>query len=325
MKVQVCGKDPWTSWDGSVINAQILEDFLHLAQSRNFSTTALERGMSQSTLSRRIAQLENFVGLPLFDRAIHPVSLTEAGEELLPMAQDMGELLNRIHAIGHVEAHRTSVHCNMIALSTLAMNFFPGWLSGHDTPGTPWRVNLLNTEPLLASNIGNFLRGQADFLLTFAHDRVADLHALRHHRYIVLGHDLARPVSQPGPDGRPLWSLDVDGPVNYCAYTRGSFFQQALGVFLNGLGSRMHYVRDNSMAAVLHSMVRLGHGMSWLPDLQIRDDLAAGTLVPAGGPEFHLETEIRLYRSHNMSRYPRDFWSCVSAGYPIRRKLVLSR
>lgn len=303
-----------------MINTSLLQDFLNLVQSRNFSATARARGMSQSTLSRRIAQLEDYVGAPLFDRTIQPVSLTEAGEKLLPLAHDLTALMAEIHAIGHPDVARVQAECSMIALSTLAMEFFPGWLSGHDRPGTPWRVKLLNTEPLLASNIGNFLAGRSEFLLTFADDRVGDLHALRHHRYIVLGQDRAQPVSRPDPQGAPIWSLDGRGEIKYCAYTRGSFFQQALSPMIERIGPRLVPVRDNSMAAVLFSMVRQGHGMSWLPELQIRAALASGALVRAGGPEFDLISEIRLYRSHNLSRYALDFWSCVSTGAEIRRK-----
>ena len=305
---------------GRVINTSLFTDFLHLVQSRNFSTTARERGMSQSTLSRRIMQLEAFVGAPLFDRSIQPVSLTAAGEKLLPMAQDLSEQLDLIRQIGHPGSQGGTEICNMIALSTLAMEFFPGWLSSHDRPGRPWRVNLLNTEPLLIMNINNFLRGQSEFLLTFAADHVADLHALRHHRYIVLGEDRACPVSAPGPDGAPLWALGTEDPVPYCAYTRGSFFQQALAPAIERLGARLRPVRDNSMAAVLYSMVRQGHGMGWLPELQVREAMATGGLVRAGGPEFDLLSEIRLYRSHNLSRYAMAFWNRVSAGYEIRRK-----
>lgn len=304
-----------------MINTELLNDFLSLAQSRNFSTTARARGMSQSTLSRRIAQLETFVGAALFDRAIHPVTLTEAGERLLPLAQDVLEQMQMIHAIGHPEALRRNEHCTMIALSSLAMNFFPAWLSQQQKT-EHWRVNLLNTEPLFASNLRLFLRGQADFLLTFGADNVADLHALRHHRYIVLGVDSACPVSAPDAEGRPRWSLDAPGPVNYCAYSKGSFMQQALSELMTTLGPRLHKVRDNSMAAVLYSMVRQGHGMTWLPGLQIAADLQDGTLVPAGGPEYQIQTEIRLYRSHNIGRYAQRFWASASADHPVRRKAL---
>lgn len=303
-----------------MIKLRILEDFLHLVQSRNFSTTAGQRGMSQSSLSRRIAQLEDWVGASLFDRTIQPVALTEAGGRLVPLAQTLLETASEIHAIGHPEARPGQGEINLIALSSLALSFFPGWLSEHDRESDPWRINLLNTDPLLVNNIGFFLHGRADFLLTFGHDVVGDLHALRHHRYIVLGQDRARPVSAPAPDGRPIWPLEGAGVTNYCGYTRGSFYQQALKPVIDRRGDQLHLVRDNSMAAVLQSMVRQGHGMSWLPSLLADPDLASGRLVRAGGPEFDLVTEIRLYRSHNIGRYAQDFWSRVSAGHTVVRK-----
>ena len=275
--------------------------------------------MSQSSLSRHIAQLEAFVGAPLFDRSIQPVALTAAGVRLLPLAQQLLECSGAIHAIGHPESRVACEQIQMIALSSLAMSFFPGWLSRHDSPLQPWRINLLNTEPLLIANIGHFLHGRAEFLLTFGHDEVADLHALRHHRYIVLGRDVAKPVSL-GREGQPIWSLTAPEGANYCGFTEGSFYHQALGQMIARRGLQLHLVRHNSMAAVLHSMVRQGHGMSWLPSMLVDSDLASGALVRAGGPEYDFTTEIRLYRSHNLSRYALGFWSRVSEGYQIQRR-----
>lgn len=306
-----------------VIDTDLFNDFLNLAQSRNFSTTARARGMSQSTLSRRIAQLETFVGAPLFDRAIHPVALTETGENLLPLAQDVLEQMQRIHALGHPESQRRNEQCTLISLSSLAMNFFPGWLS-QQQQDEHWRVNLLNTEPVFAANLRLFLHGHADFLLTFGSENVADLHALRHHRYVVLGMDTAYPVSAPDDSGRPRWLLQGPGPVNYCAYSKGSFMQQALAELMAEVGPWLHKVRENSMAAVLYSMVRQGHGMSWLPGIQIGPDLQDGTLVLAGGPQHSVNIEIRLYRSHNMGRYAQRFWSSVSASHQVRRRALPS-
>ena len=304
-----------------MINTDLLKDFLHLLQSRSFSTTARERGVSQSTLSRRIATLEAYVGADLFDRGIQPVALSEAGEALLPLAQNILERMEEVHGIGHPEAQSPNQKCHLIALSTLALHFFPGWLEQYDAEPV-WQVDLLNTEPLLAANIRNFLRGQAEFLLTFAVDRVPDLQALRHHRYIVLGHETAVPVTRPDTQGGPLWPLDGEAEIAYCGYTKGSFFQQALAPHFDRLGPRIRKVRDNSMAAVIHGLVRQGHGMCWLPGVMVEDDLQAGSLVRAGGQEFDLETEIRLYRSHNMGRYAQSMWAAVSAGHQICRKAV---
>lgn len=61
-----------------------LKSFIHLAETLNFSTTAKELFITQSTLSHQILQLEGELGQPLFYRNSHEVTLTEAGQTLLP-------------------------------------------------------------------------------------------------------------------------------------------------------------------------------------------------------------------------------------------------
>ena len=65
-----------------------LEDFLALAGTLNFSKAADERHVTQSAFSRRIKQLEAWVGATLVDRASYPSRLTEAGAKFVPVAQE---------------------------------------------------------------------------------------------------------------------------------------------------------------------------------------------------------------------------------------------
>ena len=66
-----------------------LEDFLTLAQQRNFSRAAEARHISQPAFSRRVRMLEDWIGAPLFDRDTHRVELTAAGAEFFPIAQEI--------------------------------------------------------------------------------------------------------------------------------------------------------------------------------------------------------------------------------------------
>ena len=54
--------------------------FLELARSLNYTNAAASLFITQSTLSRSIAALENELGVQLFERDYHNVTLTEAGE-----------------------------------------------------------------------------------------------------------------------------------------------------------------------------------------------------------------------------------------------------
>ncbi len=66
-----------------------LVSFLQVAATQNFTQSAQILGYSQSNVSMQIQNLENEIGVPLFDRIGHRVSLTQYGEELLPYAQQI--------------------------------------------------------------------------------------------------------------------------------------------------------------------------------------------------------------------------------------------
>lgn len=63
-----------------------LKYFVTVARTLNFSEASRCLYVTQGTLSQQIQQLEAEIGAQLFDRSRHSVVLTEAGEELLPLA-----------------------------------------------------------------------------------------------------------------------------------------------------------------------------------------------------------------------------------------------
>ena len=66
---------------------QSLKAFVTVAQCASFSVAAEQLHLTQSAVSKRIASLENQTGKKLFDRIARQVTLTEAGNALLPRAQ----------------------------------------------------------------------------------------------------------------------------------------------------------------------------------------------------------------------------------------------
>ena len=61
--------------------------FVKAAELLNFSDAARALNVAQSTLSQQVKQLEDELGIQLFERHAHAISLTEAGQELLPYAR----------------------------------------------------------------------------------------------------------------------------------------------------------------------------------------------------------------------------------------------
>lgn len=70
----------------TIMELRHLKYFVMVAETLNFSEAAKRLYVTQGTLSQQIQQLEGEIGAQLFGRTRHSVALTEAGEELLPLA-----------------------------------------------------------------------------------------------------------------------------------------------------------------------------------------------------------------------------------------------
>ena len=66
-----------------------LEHFLAVAEEGTFTRAAERVGRTQPAISQSIKKLEDELGMPLFARDLHDVSLTEAGKALLEYARRM--------------------------------------------------------------------------------------------------------------------------------------------------------------------------------------------------------------------------------------------
>jgi DNA-binding transcriptional LysR family regulator len=70
-----------------------IKTFLVVARLQSFTRTADHLGIAASIVSKRVRQLEEFLGRPLLSRTTHSVGLTEFGESLLPDLRHLETLL----------------------------------------------------------------------------------------------------------------------------------------------------------------------------------------------------------------------------------------
>jgi LysR family transcriptional regulator, hypochlorite-specific transcription factor HypT len=287
-----------------------LEDFAALAELGNFSRAAGARHVSQPAFSRRIKALEDWVGVPLFNRAQQGVTLTAAGEAFRANAE---ETIRRVHQScreAREAAGKEATTLRFAATHALSFSFFPHWIRGFDA-GTAGAIRLVSDHLQACEEL--MLRGEAQFLLCHQHDDMGGLPAAQF-RSLVVGKDMLVPLVAPDAARAPRWRLPgtPDAPARHLAYSPQSGLGRIVASQLADTPLALETVFTSHLAAALQSMARDGSGIAWLPMSLAEPDLEDGRLVRAGEPRFDIPLEIRLFRPQaRQSRAAEALWRSV--------------
>nr|WP_244496066.1 MULTISPECIES: LysR substrate-binding domain-containing protein [unclassified Ensifer] len=280
-----------------------LEDFLALASTLNFSKAADERHVTQSAFSRRIKQLEAWVGASLVDRATYPSRLTEAGLKFVPVAQETLQHLYQSRRNLQKEEGSDAKTIKVTALHTLSFTFFPDWMNRINKKAGPVFSRLRPDSGSMEENLNSLVDGSCDFLLTYAHTQVPLLLDPQAFEHRLLGHEKIIPVSAPNETGAAAHLLEGGAkPFPHISYEKSSFFGQLLGELVGADLPLFQRVHEGSMSVGLKAMAQAGWGIAWVPESLMTAELASGALVRAADPRWDISVEIRLYRAKDNRR-----------------------
>jgi DNA-binding transcriptional LysR family regulator len=130
------------------MDTQNLRAFTLVAETRSFSVAAQKLYLTHPAVSKRVALLEQQLGTQLFDRIGRSVSLTEAGEALLPHARNVHrELLDAEQSVrdlsGEVSGRlrlATSHHIGLHRLPPVLSDF------SQNCPGVQIDIEFMDSE-----------------------------------------------------------------------------------------------------------------------------------------------------------------------------------
>jgi DNA-binding transcriptional LysR family regulator len=287
-----------------------LAAFREVARQANFSRAASRLGFAQSTVSAQVSGLERDLGVRLFDRFARTVSLTAAGEALLPHAERLLDLSQeaRAAAVGAVAADGElggsitisapeslltyrlpavlsrfrSLHPGVtIQLRPTAIGRFRGETQRAVATGTIDLAFVLDT-PLSVAGVGSAV---------LVREQISVIAAPGHR---LAGVPLATPADLVGEA-----VLLPEAPDTGCAY-RSQFERQ----LADG-----HVTADTALEfasiETLKQCVVAGMGVSVLPSVAVEADVLAGRLV-------------RLAWSAPFDVYTQLVWNDRRAGSPVR-------
>jgi DNA-binding transcriptional LysR family regulator len=248
-----------------------LEAFYLAATLGSFALAAQRVHVTQSSLSKRIAELEAWVGAELFDRSGQRAHLTDAGHRIMAVAKQMLELKEGVR--GALDGPLVLEGACRFGISELgALTWLPSFVA---------RVRGDHPQLVLQPHVdlGRRLerlvvRGELDFA-------------------VVAGPaDDARVASQPVSEVRFTWTaapgrlragrvLDVSELSKHpvITMTEGSGLTQAFDVWAATHGLRMErIVASNSLMAII-GLTIADMGLSFLPRDYIRPWIDGGALT----------------------------------------------
>jgi len=281
-----------------------LEDFLSLAETGSFSRSAEQRHVSQPAFSRRIRALEAWLGTPLVDRSAYPTQLTAAGEAFKGPAAD---LISRLHAARALARGLQPVAGNALAFAvphTLAFAFFPAWLARlrQGFGDVPTRLMAGNVHDVVTT----LVEGGCDLLLCYHHPAYPVWLDPARFEGLKLATEAVRPYAPRSMVGSGRWLLPgtAGATIPFLRYGPNTYLRRMVDTILDRAGQPAHLALqyESDMAESLKAMLLAGHGLAFLPASAVAREVDRGEVVVAGGPEWSLEMEVRLYRDRANTR-----------------------
>jgi DNA-binding transcriptional LysR family regulator len=151
-----------------------LHAFLATVETGSLSAAARELGLTQPTVGRQVAALEQDLGVLLFERVGRSLTLTTAGRELFESARSMSEAASRLSIIASGQSQSIEGLVRITASDIVAAYTLPPILKRlHETaPG-------IEVEVIAANDVRDLMRREADIAIRHVLPEQPDLIARR--------------------------------------------------------------------------------------------------------------------------------------------------
>jgi DNA-binding transcriptional LysR family regulator len=275
-----------------------IEAFVAITRAGGFTRAALRMHLSQPAISRRIELLERELGAPLFERLSGGIRLTQAGESLLPYAQQALAAIEDGKAAVHALEEEAQGTLTLALVGTLANTHLTSRLQAFHEAYP--RVRLLLRTARSAEVSSQVQQGDALLGLRYLADPDPALRSVhvRDEPLLVVcaAHSRLVPGTPSEPAalrGIPWLSFPFRAEALDEAFVRLPE-QQLLRHELQGAE---RIVIDSLTAQ--KRLIEADFGIGLLPESSIEEELRLGTLRVLPIPALHMAIPVMLiYRRH---------------------------
>jgi DNA-binding transcriptional LysR family regulator len=292
-----------------------LQDFVTLAEVRNFTRAAEIRNLSQAAFSRRIQSLEHWLGAKLIDRTAFPTRLTAAGERFQIVAVGLlGQIGDAKTEIGDVPSRN---HLRLAMPYALATTRLPEWWAAWSSDaGLSCSVEVGNVHDTVSA----LSAGSVDLLICFHRaTHPVQLDAARFDRQEI-GREAIRPYASKALIGAGKAALPGTAlqPIPLLMYSPTVYFARVVETAIESAPQRLFGFRafEVEMSDVLGDLAQQGFGVAWLPDSSFQRGRLP-ELVAVGDGAWDIDVSIVAYRAvNNTRRALAEVWQRISTANP---------
>ncbi len=267
-----------------------LEDLLVLLEEKSVTRAAVRRHVTQPAYSRRIRQLEQWLGVELVDRSTKPVRIRQSG---LALEDEVRDLVSRLYALRN-RVHESLDRVTIVSQHTLAISHFPPLIREvkKQLPEVSYRVVTANYEECEA-----LFYNEADLLLCYQTENRQFQFSERLALKLPLAQERLIPVASKRL-AQQLGELAPGMMLPLLMYQRGGFLAEILA---NSClpdvirDYRVEAVCESAFSASLKEMVLADMGIAWLAGEIIERELASGECISFEPWLGSADLEIVLY------------------------------
>ena len=239
------------NWQAISFDWNQVRAFLATAEEGSFSQAARVLGLTQPTLGRQVAALEEDLGVMLFQRIGRSLELTPSGLELLDHVRVMGDAAHRVSLAASGQSQTIEGVVRVTATNMYAVYFLPPVIERlHEL------APKLEIDSVASNELRDLRRREADIAIRHVRPQEPDLVGR-----LVAESDGSLYASRRylSRYGRPNSPADLEGH-----YFIGSNNQQEMVSYLSRLGitpARENFRFGTDCALVMWEMARQGFGM----------------------------------------------------------------
>jgi DNA-binding transcriptional LysR family regulator len=243
-----------------------VQAFIAIADQGTFNRAAASLHITQTALSRRIQNLEGFLGVKLVERTTRSVALTRVGQDFLPQARrlltDLASALLEIRESGKAFRGDVTIAC----VPTVGVHYLPRIVQRYSAAHPQNRLRILDHSS--SGVAAAVLRREAEFgihMQAAGHPELTSIPLMKDHMVLVCreDHPLARRKRLP-------WKQLEPYPAILPGSESGNRAHLDMALERHKVKLQAFYEVQRSSTAV--GMVAKGVGVAVVPALAVQSD-----------------------------------------------------